>query len=353
MSAAGYVLQEAWCLGPVLEGCNLIDLWRLQGVSRAFKGKCAEALRDLGSLLVCGGLESVLGSALGSVHLLSLDAMRWREGPSLPQGLFDHACVAQSDGTVLCIGGGSRVVDDSDVDPDFLDQYSEFLFALEPGAEEWVQRSLLHCGRRSFAAKACEDGTVLMLGGFDRDWSDIPTTRVDRLDPATGVVTPLPSLLHAACGSWTVPGKRMVFTTGRTAQVYDTSTAVSTQLPDIPFVRVQLPDIPFIRVGSAGVALPDSRCGVLGGFCEDAGSTTSCIAYNDKAGAWEELPELLAPRSTSATWLVGGCVVILGGADREGLDGRMEVLDLKAGKWRYVPGAEVGFHFGSCALVPR
>jgi hypothetical protein len=298
--------------------------------------------------------------------------MRWREGPSLPQGLFDHACVAQSDGTVLCIGGSSgggrwrirpvsgRLSTTEDEDEEF----SKSVFALEPGAEEWVQRSLLHSTRCSFAAKACEDGTVLMLGGFREDSED-PTARVDRLDPATGVVTPLPPLLHAACGSWAVLGKRMVFTTGRTAQVYDTSTAVSTQLPDIPFVRLaqvydvstgvstQRPDIPFARVASVGVALPDGRCAVLGGFCEYGRYTTSCFAYNGQAGAWEELPELLAPRSTPATWLVGGCVVILGGADHEGLDGRMEVLDLRAGKWRYVPGAEVAFDLGSCALVPR
>jgi hypothetical protein len=207
MSAAGYVLQEAWCLGPVLEGCNLIDLWRLKGVSRAFKGKCAEALWGLGSLLVCGGLDPFAPDevALWSVHLLSLDSMRWREGPSLPQGLFDHACVAQSDGTVLCIGGSSgggrwrirpvsgRLSTTEDEDEEF----SKSVFALEPGAEEWVQRSLLHSSRCSFAAKACEDGTVLMLGGFREDSED-PTARVDRLDPATGVVTPPP------CGMWFV-----------------------------------------------------------------------------------------------------------------------------------------------------
>jgi hypothetical protein len=112
----------------------------------------------------------------------------------------------------------------------------------------------------------------------------------------------------------------------RTAEVYDTSTGVSTQLPDMPFGRG----------ADVGVTLPDGRCAVLGGFyvCT-TGPITNCIAYNAEAGAWEELPELLAPRENFAAWVVGGCVVIA------------------AGKWRHVPGAEVALRRGGFALVPR
>ena len=200
------------------------------------------------------------------------DDYRW---PTLLARRREHRCVALPGGAVLCLGG----LHESSVE------------ALEPGAAEWTPRPPLPQGPMySFGAVACEDGTVLLLGGFRTvdDIHDFPSAAVERLDPATGECMPLPPLSQP-------------------------------------------------RAAFAAGLLPDGRVLLASG----AGTERLVEAYDPATNAWGPLPDLHHARAGCVAWVVGGQVVVAGGYDDNGyffdyLDS-VEVLDAGLQEWRVLP----------------
>ena len=198
-------------------------------------------------------------------------------------------------------------------------------------AEELVESERLLC---QTGAVACEDGTVLLLGGL-RTVDGNPYSRsaaVERLDPATGECTPLPPLSQPRTSfcAGLLPDGRVLLAggdiTGRLVEAYDPATGASTPLADLTTPRW----------GAASCWLPDGRFAVLGGF-RAGHCLTSCEAYDPATNAWESLPDLLHARGGCAAWVVGGQVVVAGGhRDGEYLDS-VEVLDAGLREWRVLP----------------
>jgi hypothetical protein len=320
----------------VLEGVlpllTLRELHRCKGVCRAFRAGCGEALRGLPAPLLCGGQgEGFYRTA--EVFALRADRMQWTERPPLLEARWAHSCVRLGDGSVLCLGGSAQ---------------EGLLASVEAlTAEGTAARPPLSSGgRQSFAAVARADGSALLLRGRHRvdvdddddEEEDAVTAGVERLEPATGLCTPVKPLREPRvdCASGVLEGGRVILAGGqgveeslRTAETYQEAWSVAVPSMSVP------------GYGCSGCVLPDGRFLVLGGWGGGV-FLASCEAYDPQTDQWEAFPPMLQGRAHFAVWLLGGCVIVAGGrgVGPAPLDSA-EVLDLEEGKWRAGPMARL------------
>ena len=288
-------------------------------MSKALQGLCQSRLAALPEPVVTGGegYEGITDEAWA----LDVGTLQWRALPDLQTSRFAYECVSLPGGAVLCLGG----VGESSVE------------ALEPGAAEWTPRPPLPAEHMyDFGAVACEDGTVLLLGGYRSvNGNTSRSAAVEQLDPATGECTPLPPLSQprtCPCAGL-LPDGRVLLAGGvrdgevlALAEMYDPATGVSTRLSDMTTPRCD----------AASCWLPDGRFAVLGGH-RGVDCLTSCEAYDPATNAWETLPDLCHAWRYCAAWVVGGQVVVAGGdGGGEYLDS-VEVLDEGLREWRLLP----------------
>jgi hypothetical protein len=183
-----------------------VGAFRLKRVCRAAKEGAEEWLRTLPGLVVCGGGGE--GDTRSAVCRLDLGELRWEHVSDLTLGRYDLACCAVR-GRVVALGG---IVDAEDEREEVEEGFSGWMGAWEievatveilgydsDDEVECFEAPLLSCGRvNSAAAVAIEEseselGQVLLIGGRSDDGQ--PTSAVHKVDLATGVCTPQPSLL--------------------------------------------------------------------------------------------------------------------------------------------------------------
>ena len=264
----------------------------------------------------------------GACCRLEAGTLRWRQAPNLLQPRYGAVCVTQGSGVVLRIGGW-----------DANHNRLALVEALEPGAEAWqIRPPLSSGGPTGCGAAAQSDGSVLPYGGARPGQG--PSARVERLEPATGVLmcTPLPPLLEARSGfaSGALADGRVVLAGGyrgepalSSAEVYDSAVGVSTALPPMSRARGEV----------RGAMLTDGHFAVIGG--RDGGTyLSSCEALDLRSNTWHVLPNLSVGCDFHAAIAVGGAVVAAGGRTGVGQRiGRVEVLD--GDGWREVHAAHM------------
>jgi hypothetical protein len=185
---------------------------------------------------------------------------------------------------------------------------------------------------------------VFLIGGHNgREHS----RAVQKVDLATGVCTPQPSLLsplRPVCTAARLPDGRVVCVGKNRGNSEGITAEVLEELPDQGSLTSEaswrwreLPGMSVARYGCGGCVLSDGRFAVFGGLTDFATNTptTACEVLSLSGGneRWEPLPPMLEARAGVACAAVGGCVVVAGG----NVSGTVEVYEETLGRWRRLP----------------
>ena len=238
----------------------------------------------------------------------------WEPLPGLVRARSQHACCVVRGGTLVALGGCVDLYEDPDEDPDD-DQDDEILTAsvevqdTRAAGEAALSRELpqLSCGQFCDGTALVVDesesdaGPVLLLGGSLGDGP--PSSQVGRVDLATGVCTPEPSLgrEHYTFAAARQPRGRVVCAGGEDEHV---GTGVFAELwePTQGTWR-NLPDMSVGRYGAAGCVMGNGRFAVLGGAGSGVGGqpSSSCEALAlDGTERWEPMPPMHQARRGSS-----------------------------------------------------
>jgi hypothetical protein len=342
------VLPEFWAL--VAEHSGLVGAWRLMRVCVAAREGAKGWLRTLPGLVVCGGFISG-GEISNAVWRLDMGELRWERMSDLALARAKHACCALRGGVVV-LGGQDTWHTPGENEAEDCFTASVEILGNDSEAEEQIFSPLppLSCGPlRDAAAVAIdesesEQGQVLLIGG-NNGVEECP--EVHKVDLATGVCTPLPSLLsyrRPMCTAARLPDGRVVCVGKNAGDVEGITAEVLEELPDQGSLTSaagwrwrELPGMSVPRYGCGGCVLSDGRFAVFGGMTEFDVSTdtTTCKVLNlDGDERWEPLKPMHDARIGFACAAVGGCVVVAGG---DGLGGTVEVYEEALGRWRRLP----------------
>jgi len=267
---------------------------------------------------------------------LDLATMRWEAMPAFLCARQAHACCTVR-GALVVLGGlasGVGVSQDHDAPTSGVEMLSK-------GEGAFMELPPLSCGAiYGVAAIAVEEshsilGQVLLLGGRNQDHT--LTSSVRLVDLATGVCTPQADLPHACAyfAAARLPDGSIACAEGAGGL----STAAMWGRPvqgalNAAWTWRDLPAMSVGRFGCRGCVLSDGRFAVLGGFSNDA-FTSSCEALTLGGDEhWSPLPSMHDSRVICACVTVAGCIIVAGGLpQRESA----EVFDEVLGRWLRLP----------------
>jgi hypothetical protein len=339
---------ELWAL--IAPHLNLVEAFRLKTVCRASREGATEGLRTLPGLVVCGGLtphrEGGWRVYTSEVLRLDLGELRWERMPSLTRGRCYHACCAVRGGVVV-LGGDVEEQDESGEHPPNIRTTASVEIL---GGDSVLPP--LSCGP-IFGAVALpieesesELGQVLLIGGWNEDGE--ASSAVHKVDLATGVCTPQPSLLtqHGAlegCTAARLPDGRIVCVGWNENSLQGTAQVLEPPPPpehgslaEASWQWRYLPGMSVGRSGGRGCVLSDSRFAVFGGYTGNSAMfTASCevLTLDGAIERWDPLPPMHEAREGFACAAIGGCVIVAGGHASI----TVEVYEEALGRWRRLP----------------
>jgi hypothetical protein len=331
-------LLEVWALVAAFSG--LVGAWRLLGVCRAARAGAKEFLGTLPRLMVCGGYKTGGGGGrMSEVWGLDLATMRWEAMPALLRARFSHACCVVRGALVVLGGLTPRVGVPPGIGAPQLPTSGVEMLSKGEGA--FVELPPLSCGAiYGMVALAVDEshsalGQVLLLGG--RNQEGTRTSSVWLVDLATGVCTPQADLPHARShfAAARLPDGGIACTGGTGG--LSTAAAEMWGAPkqgslDVARTFRELPAMSVGRSCCRGCVLSDGRFTVLGGFGNDA-FTSSCEALTLGGDEhWSPLPPMHDSRAHFACGAVAGCVIVAGGYRKSA-----EVFDEVLGWWLRLP----------------
>jgi hypothetical protein len=334
---------ELW--GIIAGHSGLVGAWRLTGVCRASREGAKEWLRTLPGLVVCGGVTTTRGEALTSdVWRLDLGELRWERMLSLTRERYAHACCAVRGGVVV-LGAGVVLGQEEH----FEHSASVEILGCNSAAaeEEFTILPLLSLGPISGSAAIAIDesesdqGQVLLLGGWVEDGGS--SSAVHKVDLATGVCTPQPSLLsqhgvllgrtaaRLADGRIVCVGKCANSLQG-TAQLLEPPPPELGSPSEASWQWRYLPGICVGREYGGGCVLSDGRFAVFGGTDYNSTTTASCevLTLDAEIERWDPLQPMHEARQGFACAAIGGCVIVAGGQRSRSA----EVYEEALGRWR-------------------
>jgi hypothetical protein len=256
-------------------------------------------------------------------------------------------------GEIVLLGGERNVAENADDDSKSEDDEAEGMTGQVTASVEILRRGSnifevlppLSCAPLAGSAALTVDegesgeGQVLLIGGLSRSYDE--TLAVHKVDLATGVCTPLPSLLFNGHGltAARVPDGRIVSVgdncpiTGQACQVLEPPEHGSSSEAD--WVWRALPCVSVGRFCGGGCVLSDGRFAVFGGADNNNIPMSSCEVLTIDSGAeqWELLPPMLDARHAFACAAIGGCVIVAGGENLT----TVEVYEEALGRWRRLP----------------
>jgi N-acetylneuraminic acid mutarotase len=139
-------------------------------------------LLDDGRVLVTGGIAGPALS-LSTVEIFDPSKQQWLEAAAMHTDRFDHTATLLKDGRVLIAGGQGG------------GGFGGFLNTAEiydPATDVWTETGAMNQQRRNHRATLLKDGTVLVTGGFDPNYSGYDSNEF--FDPETEIWTPAPSM---------------------------------------------------------------------------------------------------------------------------------------------------------------
>lgn len=178
-------------------------------LARARHGHIALALDGGTRVLVAGGLEDRLGSAVLECELYDVERQSWSPAGRLARGRAGPTGTLLADGRVLLAGGSAA------------GQPLESVEVWDPTLKTWVAARDLSEARAGHAAALLGDGSVLVVGGG--------TAAVDLLDPAAlqlRSLAPLPSALSGHTLTALPDGRALLVGGQGDASVFDYSAEV-------------------------------------------------------------------------------------------------------------------------------
>jgi hypothetical protein len=191
-----------------------------------------------------------------------------------------------------------------------------------------------------------EQGQVFLIGGVRGGEF---ASAAHKVDLATSVCTPLPSLLSRRRPMCTVArlpdGRFLCIGKNRGGDSEGITAEILEELPDQGSLTSEaswrwreLPGMSVARHGCGGCVLSDGRFAVFGGLTDfgDGTRTASCevLSLDGDDERWDPLPPMHEARTGGfAGAAVGGCVIVTGG----GGGATVEVYEEALGRWRRLP----------------
>jgi N-acetylneuraminic acid mutarotase len=272
-------------------------------------GHAGVKLRN-GRVLVIGGFAggdasrgfAGLRATTSTAELYEPDRRTWRNAGRMSTGRAFHTATLLQDGTVLVVGG---------VDNNFTPLGTAELY--EPPKDAWTDVATMQIGRRAHTATRLKDGRVLVAGGVIGDLGQ-STNQVEIYDGALDAWELAPPMGYPRKAHTATPlenGEVLVVggvdespLIGSSAEIYDPGTNTWR-----PALNMQL-----ARVRHAAAWIPGDRVLVIGGLDENASLMGTAEIYDPIANLWAFLPSMRAPRAVhTATPLLDGDVLVVGG----------------------------------------
>jgi hypothetical protein len=353
-----FALPEMWAI--VAEHSGVVGAWRLTGVCKAAREGAKVWLRTLPGLVVCGGETGGEGDITTEVWRLDLGELRWEPMPNLNLRRATPACCAVGGGVVVLGGVVAAEEDESETEERHDERTASveiLVFDSESGESVFKVLPPLSCGPiRSSVALAIEEdeselGQVLLIGGVNEDGIVGISSAVHKVDLATGMCTPQPSLLSyhgrfQAYSAARLSDGRIVCVGSNadgvfegTAQVMEPPEQVSPSGATSWQWRY-LSAMSVVLCCGEGCVMSDGRFACFGtksGFFIGTGSEdlASCevLTLDGDAERWDPLPPMREVRHGLACAAIGGSVIVAGG------DGSVtaEVYEEALGRWRRLP----------------
>ncbi len=250
-----------------------------------------------GRVYVVGGSGS-RGEVLDSVESYDPILNNWFAAASLPQALH-HVAVAVAGDRLYAIGGlsgsGATAV--------------RAVYAYDADADHWERRADLPTARG--AAAAVVIGSQIYVVGGQRDGravADLATYDVDT-DTWTGLTAMPTARQQLVAGAI---DNILYAVGGRDAHPLDVLEAYD---PRQNTWRDDLPNLPSPRADFAG-AVYDGALVVFGGAPSSAAAQVlgETQSYAPQSNRWQQLPDMLTNRQGAAAVVVGGKIIVPGGA---------------------------------------
>ena len=326
----------------ILGFLSVVTLWRLKGVSRAFRRWGSEQLSSLPRVVCVGGtvedrsVEPPENIATASAVVLNLSTMRWSSAgcmPALPDPRAEHKMNLVVDGSVVvCCGFNAGAADQ-------MHHLMKTALRWSPGGSEWVSLPDLPEEREAPACVSLPDGRTLVIGGLDEDMDD----EDDEGEALASVVT-----LAAGGSEWSalapmgqarwcataavLPDGKVLVAGGRSANQADSALKTGELYDPATNAWTALPDMAHERSSATACMLPSGRVAVLGGVGADGHSRKNCEAFDPVKRTWEPLPAMNAERVDPAAEQVAGGMVVVG-------EETVELFDEESGRWLALPHA--------------
>jgi hypothetical protein len=332
----------------VLGELSVAALWRLRGVSRAFRGWCGSALAALPRVVAVGGAQRIKGVPTNVATAVSLDlaTLAWDGGgtdvPDLPAPC-EAFSLGRLPGGRLVVAGGTA----GGGTPKFMAAAFEWV----PGRATWTPLPPRGGPRAYAAAAVLSDGRMLVASGYDGDDS-LASVEVLAADGSGWAALPPMAAARFGAVAGRLPGGQVIVAGGMdggslaSAELWDPATGAWAALP--PMVEA--------RHTAVGCVLPSGRFAVLGGIGMDEGyygidedmpdmddediviDREDAEVFDPVSRAWEPLPPL--PHRLSDWPYCGAAVVVAGGLLAVGgIDHAATMLfDEESGRWFTLPG---------------
>jgi len=348
-------LVEIW--GIIAEYSGFVGARRLALVCKAARDGAREWLRTLPGMVVCG-LTSAGGNVLTcEVWRLDLAKLEWTRMPNLTHDRQAHACCALR-GDVVVLGGMPPATGGHD---ELEAQETASILQCSAGQNAFRLLPPLSCGpRASVVAIAIDEmqsdqGQIILIG--ERGAVGEASTAMRKVDLATGVCTPQPSLLPSQDGlrmtgftAARLPDGRVVCAGTKqlvgfgfapwqaVAQVLEPPEHGSPT--DAGWQWRALPGASVGRSNGKGCILSDGRFAVFGGKdnCLTPHSSCEVLTLDGDGPRWDALSPMHEARAAFACEAIGGCVIVAGGGGSGSARLRtVEVYEEALGRWRKVP----------------
>jgi hypothetical protein len=361
-------LVEIW--GIIAEYSGFVGARRLALVCKTARDGARAWLRTLPGMVVFGVTPVAwqLGGLTCEVWRLDLGNLEWTRMANPTHDRRSLACCAVR-GNIIVLGGqlpapvarsGQTGPPEWDIPETASVEILQHGSGAAAGQNAFRLLSPLSCGPWAGGVAIAIDETHSNLGqviiiGESGAVSD-PPTDMQKVDLATGVCTPQPSLLPSQDGlpmkvnaAARLPDGRVVCAGTNQFVGFDPWQAVAQVLePPEPGSPTEanwqwraLPGTSVGRHGGKGCVLSDGRFAVFGGKdnCITPHSSCEALTLDEDGGArWDALSPMHEARTAFACEAIGGCVIVAGGSGNGVARLRtVEVYEEAVGRWRMLP----------------
>jgi hypothetical protein len=311
----------------VLGELSVATVWRLRGVSRAFRGWCGSALAAMPRVVAIGGVQRLqyAHTVVATTVSLDLATLAWGGGGTVPD--LPAPCEAFSLGRLpggrLVVAGGSGA----------SGRVGRGGFEWAPGRAAWTPLPPMGVARVYAAAAVLSDGRMLVAGGVGGDFVALASVEVLAADGSGWAALPPMAAARYGAVAGRLPGGQVIVAGGAACEIDgDGEALASAELWDpATGAWVELPPMAQPRNRAAGCVLPSGRFAVMGGLDEDDIARADAEAFDPVSRAWQPLSPMPNSSVDRVAVAVAGAVLAVGGHT-----GAM-LFDEESGRWFTLP----------------